>query len=141
MREKVFQQSERQSELEILNYCLKKEKKKSWREKKNNVILRTIQHIINCVHGACWPMTERITGVNSSSSTSSQEEKENVSRCLDLPDIVYVTLTLIYNCPDEGHHEQEGTYLHIRKYSSDKKGLLEFQSEKPIPHCNLFLVM
>lgn len=59
MREKVFQQSERQSELEILNYCLKKEKKKSWREKKNNVILRTIQHIINCVHGACWPMTER----------------------------------------------------------------------------------
>lgn len=141
MREKVFQQSERQSELEILNYCLKKEKKKSWREKKNNVILRTIQHIINCVHGACWPMTQRRTGVNNSSSTSSQEEKENVSRCLDLPDIVYVTLTLIYNCPDEGHHEQEGTYLHIRKYSSDKKGLFEFQSEKPIPHCNLFLVM
>jgi len=33
MREKVFQQSERQSELEILNYCLKKEKK-SWRKKK-----------------------------------------------------------------------------------------------------------
>lgn len=34
MREKVFQQSERQSELEILNYCLKKEKKKKLEGKK-----------------------------------------------------------------------------------------------------------